>query len=998
MTIGNNELARARLNRLLEHINNRCENHPELSTLLNLIGLTEQRGNNNLDSALKWYRLSYNERMYLYKVNPENLLAVLNNIAMILLEQGKLEHCIKYLNQALDIRRECGWRHYYTALTLTHLCEVYMKCDNFPEAFKKGLEAEKILKLTAKEHDMRLRINFTLAHIRVVLRQRMEPESAREEAFGFGGHEDLRNIHDPVMTPAGQDMNVPNFQDLMTDSENYNSLNASFRAYSTDGYNPRCFQQAPSQNVPMGQGVRTSPAPSFPSTPLTTTEIDPSDLSMTASDFLECGVSIHQDSSGLSDDGHKNYLASQTHNMVLNWGDHARLAELKDTILEYIRRNEKIEQSVFKSPEPLNSRYELLRQQAPLYYYIRDTPVEQLDLSTFLRLMVGSCHICAYVKTVYTEEMWRREAAHLVFTRQERERFIQEFDHMRLDPHFNDNLNLSSQTAAAADVSFKSPTFCMDSNKFGNGCVSKMVKSQDFHSHIQENQSLAGAENVSSFLDSPFYQFHSVDNNLSPQVESPKIIEEQKQLLLQLTRQNPHDYGAVGGLNIVQPEFDNNLATKQEKVSLGSKVIGIVREPIEQSEDDSLFIRNDLPPDEYAHPADRSRYSAGLRGHHLNQPKYLPTNHLSRNAMDNVQLSGIVKEQLKYQYYPVEHSTNQYDPPNQYSPQCPISGHKKHLLQNPEPLQPSLADVRFPPTESQQETSAAVPQFISEPSESPFSQFLKKAWPLLTEKGNQNLNTLSDTSKSSPSQPSQFVQQYLKDILNPVNCPLPNLDPDNNNNSANVDTKGSNNVGVSMFHSVPHCLAGKQDPPEGQASSLAESGFAGSSLCSSEDDPQHQVASRNMLSHSSHVTNESGYASGGAVPKTTRVNKSTDDAPRNPSCVVERNPKHGVVNSIDGGFEHQESFTSHPAIRKSCTVYREPCESCELPDGNTFNSDREPGEDSWCDTIVSGQCSGENFITVVPNLNQRSEGGHTSGDHSVDRHIHNSDTSSTSGD
>ncbi|XP_055897462.1 uncharacterized protein LOC106052525 isoform X1 [Biomphalaria glabrata] len=934
---GNNQLARERLNKLLEHINNRCENHPELSTLLNLIGLTEQRGNNDLDSAIKWYRLSYNERMYLSKVNPENLLVVLNNIAMILLEKGELEQCIKYLTQALDIRRECGWRHYHTALTLTHLSEVYMKCDNFPAAYKKALEADKILKVTAKEHDMRLRVNFTLAHIRVVLRQRMEPESAREDALTESHlclcHE---NLNFPNMGFQEQSENVPDFGALMTDCMDYNRPAPAVRPVS--GNAPGYHQQGCPQACPTQHNIRREGTPIFPTLSMSTVEIEPRDLNMTAVDFLDYGITLSHDGGTLSDDGHKNFLASHTHAMLLSWGDTEKLTEHKTAIVQYVKDNPTIETAVFNSPVALHSRYEFLRNQAPLYYYIRDTPIEGLNLSLFLNMMVKSCYVCAYVKNIFTEEMWMREARHLVFARRERERFLQEMDQMRLGPFFSDTSyhEVNSNFTGAADVSFLSHTATNRNNKVADGSPCNAVIEPNFPEIQLSSHTLLDLmypESVRSDIDN-YETYQSAENNLSQPVESPKIIQEQKNLLEKFARpgQKSQDslMGAIGGLNIPHSNIDLNLETndsRQKKEPLRTKFISNYREPVEQSENESVIFKNDHFENQNKHLLDQHRQyldqhrqhldhtgqSVGLQGHSDNQQRHFVDQ--SRHSM------------LKNSVY--SESFNKISSP---------MSHQSSSLQM---------------TYSRSKPQNIMPSPPAEPHPTSLSQYLKTAWPSDTksnkcETGSENLSKGNSLSKTT------FLDQYIKDMLDPSFSHQSEMGPPTPFSHSNDHFSITNSNKCSLPNAVKsgtdvstllyeYGKTSTFDSQDGQRS-MTESGFSGSAFGMSDDD-LHQNAlcgnSHNSCS-TSPITHESGYSSQGAKPKT---NSKLYAGPKKQDCPLISPPKR--------------QWSSDTI---SSRLHREPLEDSE----NISLDARDFDEESWCDTIITGQCSGDNFITVLP--------------------------------
>ncbi|CAL1543952.1 unnamed protein product, partial [Lymnaea stagnalis] len=169
--LGDNERAREKLHILLDEMDSRCPNHPELSILLNNIGLTIERGNKDLKGALEWYQKAYIQRSYLEKICPQDMVVPLNNIGMCYGRLNQLDRGKRYLEKALEIQRERAGVHYYTALTLAHIAELSIKQKNFLEAYEKALEAEEILEKIAKQHDFRLRVLNSLVHYRIIIRQ-----------------------------------------------------------------------------------------------------------------------------------------------------------------------------------------------------------------------------------------------------------------------------------------------------------------------------------------------------------------------------------------------------------------------------------------------------------------------------------------------------------------------------------------------------------------------------------------------------------------------------------------------------------------------------------------------------------------------------------------------------------------------------------------------------------------------------------------------------------
>ncbi|XP_059169257.1 uncharacterized protein LOC131951018 [Physella acuta] len=172
---GDIESVRKNLLNLLDAVRDQFPHHPDLPVLLNNIGLTEERGGRDLDRALRWYELSYRERLQLEKLCPQQQLVSLNNIGMVLHAKGQLEKCKLYLQRALEIQKVCGWNHYNTALTLVHLGSVLFEAFQSLDALHKFMEADVILQKTAPSHDFRLSVGLGLMHYSLVALQEPDP-------------------------------------------------------------------------------------------------------------------------------------------------------------------------------------------------------------------------------------------------------------------------------------------------------------------------------------------------------------------------------------------------------------------------------------------------------------------------------------------------------------------------------------------------------------------------------------------------------------------------------------------------------------------------------------------------------------------------------------------------------------------------------------------------------------------------------------------------------
>ncbi|KAK3798481.1 hypothetical protein RRG08_016382 [Elysia crispata] len=189
---GNNALAKERLLTLVEVIEQEFPNSIELPTAHNQLGLSEQRGRSSAESterAKARYLICLRLRTYFLKINPIPLYAPLNNVAMLCYRSNDLGQFYNLLEKALQISREFDWNHYYTGLSLVHLAEGSIGRGHFMSALLYLKEGERVLTLTAKDHDLRHRALLELAHVMVTL----APGSSHERSMQVGQQTDTCN-------------------------------------------------------------------------------------------------------------------------------------------------------------------------------------------------------------------------------------------------------------------------------------------------------------------------------------------------------------------------------------------------------------------------------------------------------------------------------------------------------------------------------------------------------------------------------------------------------------------------------------------------------------------------------------------------------------------------------------------------------------------------------------------------------------------------------------
>lgn len=141
--------------------------HPDKPIMINSLGLIYERGNEDQDKALHYYKQSLVERRRYQDVAPGDLVVTLNNVGMQYSRRGDHETALTYLAEAEAIRaRDTRW-HYHTALTQQHTGQVSMTMGDFKKAERHLLEAACVYSRCTPHHDVRGKVALSLAHIYV---------------------------------------------------------------------------------------------------------------------------------------------------------------------------------------------------------------------------------------------------------------------------------------------------------------------------------------------------------------------------------------------------------------------------------------------------------------------------------------------------------------------------------------------------------------------------------------------------------------------------------------------------------------------------------------------------------------------------------------------------------------------------------------------------------------------------------------------------------------
>ncbi|CAL1543949.1 unnamed protein product [Lymnaea stagnalis] len=148
---------------------------------------------------------------------------------------------------------------------------------------------------------------------------------------------------------------------------------------------------------------------------LTTAETTTGRFVKSAEDFvdymLELGSSIQ-----LSDEGHHDAMAAYEHGMILNLGkSREKFQEYKNEYLVFVLNNAWVRDLMVSK----NDELALAAKHKSLYFYIRDTEFEDVDLETFISYMTHACPHCQEVNHVYSANMWQDEVRYLINQRQQ---------------------------------------------------------------------------------------------------------------------------------------------------------------------------------------------------------------------------------------------------------------------------------------------------------------------------------------------------------------------------------------------------------------------------------------------------------------------------------------------------------------------------------------------------------------------------------------------------
>lgn len=306
------------------------------------------------------------------------------------------------------------------------------------------LEAERIFAATVQDHDMRLRVNYDLAHLRVLIRQALEPHPREYFRRTQSQESCQQNERTPEMRSSqgrnngaeGNDASActrtvhrNTSWDTNDDSVTSSQLFEAGCGSQQDVNSPSHHHHHHHQNSE--ESSQPFPAPSD-ILRMSAAEIEPCDLRMSAGDYFERIFTITGSTKGtLSDDGLSNVLCSHEHVMLHNLGNSPEKFQTHLSALSTFSKDNPWLEVDADTDTGVDSKYRCLIKHKPFYNYVLRTPYEQLDIRTFIKHMLNACLTCSFVRNAFSVDIWEVEAKHCIQEREIRRRRVPEFERTR---------------------------------------------------------------------------------------------------------------------------------------------------------------------------------------------------------------------------------------------------------------------------------------------------------------------------------------------------------------------------------------------------------------------------------------------------------------------------------------------------------------------------------------------------------------------------------------
>ncbi|XP_046330923.2 uncharacterized protein LOC124114411 isoform X2 [Haliotis rufescens] len=133
------------------------------------------------DEALTFFLLSCHERRKLVNYLPLYLVNNLNNLGSRYLWRGEYDRALRYLSEALNLRRKLGWWDYNTGISLWNRANAYLFKGLYEEAVRSCHQAIEIFIRCMPTHPTNVDIRLSLAHAYMAQGRQQEAEATLSE-------------------------------------------------------------------------------------------------------------------------------------------------------------------------------------------------------------------------------------------------------------------------------------------------------------------------------------------------------------------------------------------------------------------------------------------------------------------------------------------------------------------------------------------------------------------------------------------------------------------------------------------------------------------------------------------------------------------------------------------------------------------------------------------------------------------------------------------------
>ncbi|XP_046543387.1 uncharacterized protein LOC124253627 isoform X1 [Haliotis rubra] len=182
--LGNYPEAERILRRSIPQAHQLMPGHPVLAVMIQTMGLTLEK-QRMFDEALTFFLLSCHERRKLVNYLPLYLVNNLNNLGSRYLWRGEYDRALRYLSEALNLRRKLGWWDYNTGISLWNRANAYLFKGLYEEAVRSCNQAIEVFIRCMPTHPTNVDIRLSLAHAYMAEGRQQETEATLSEILDY---------------------------------------------------------------------------------------------------------------------------------------------------------------------------------------------------------------------------------------------------------------------------------------------------------------------------------------------------------------------------------------------------------------------------------------------------------------------------------------------------------------------------------------------------------------------------------------------------------------------------------------------------------------------------------------------------------------------------------------------------------------------------------------------------------------------------------------------